>query len=67
MTKRNENDNDITLYSMAELETMKRVREHPQTKYNYCPFFLDEIKQELKKRKEEVVKRPVGLCGQYRP
>ena len=49
---RNEIDSNIDYYSTAELETMKRVKEHPQTCRNYCPFTYDEIINELKKRKD---------------
>jgi len=44
-------DNNIELYRIEELENMRNIKSHPQTKYNYCPFLLPEIEQELEKRK----------------
>ena len=42
-------DNDITLYSMAELETMKRIKNNKHSS-SYVPFSLLEIETEINKR-----------------
>ena len=53
MRYRNEIDNDITMYSLDTLETMKRVKEHPHTKYNFTGFSLEELTQEIERRTKE--------------
>ena len=47
---RTEEDNNIKNYSLQELINMKNIKTHPQTRYNYCPFLLDEINEELENR-----------------
>jgi hypothetical protein len=47
---RTENDNNIKLYHTEELQHMKNIKSHPQTKNNYCPFLLSEIEEELEER-----------------
>lgn len=48
MNTRTEQDNDITLYTLAELETMMRILE--SNKNGYCPFNHAEINSELLRR-----------------
>lgn len=47
---RTKQDNDINLYSLAELMAMLAQRQHPATKDNWCPFKLEEIKKEIDRR-----------------
>ncbi len=42
-------DKNITLYSMAELETMKRIKDNKNST-SYVPFSLSEIETEINKR-----------------
>jgi esterase/lipase superfamily enzyme len=44
-------DRDITLYSYAELETMKRILLNKNANHSAVPFRLNEIETELEKRK----------------
>jgi len=43
-------DKDISLYSLAELQTMKRVWENINANHLAIPFSLEEIKTEITKR-----------------
>lgn len=52
MFNRTENDNDISLYSYAELETMIRILENKNST-SYVPFTHAEINAELLKRQGE--------------
>lgn len=51
MKYRNEHDNDITLYSLAELETMMRILNSPNN-FTYVPFNHEEINAELIRRQK---------------
>lgn len=53
MFYRTEIDNDITLYSYAELETMIRILEN-KNRRSYVPFSHNEIKAELLRRQGEL-------------
>ena len=47
---RTEQDDNITLYTIAELQAMKRVLE--SNKLRYSPFSLAEINHELLRREQ---------------
>ena len=42
-------DKNITLYSIAELETMKRIKDNKNST-SYVPFSLSEIEAEINER-----------------
>lgn len=44
-------DKDITLYSLAELETMQRIWDNKNASKSAIPFTLSEIEKELNLRK----------------
>lgn len=52
MNKRTEQDNDITLYTWGELETMMRILDNPNSTA-YVPFDHAEINNELLRRRSE--------------
>jgi len=49
MNNRTEQDNDITLYTLGELEAMMRILDNPHSK-SYVPFSRAEITTELLRR-----------------
>ena len=52
MNNRTEQDNDITLYTLGELETMMRILDNPNSTA-YVPFNHAEINSELLRRQSE--------------
>jgi len=52
MKYRTEQDNDISLYSYAELETMLKILNNPHSN-SYVPFTFKEIISELNKRNKQ--------------